>query len=222
MDYTVLLTLEELIILFIKGAVVGFAIAAPIGPTAILCIKRSLKGHYFHGLATGVGATLADVVFGIIAGFGLASVAALLHEFDLYIRFFGSLLIFWIGVRIYLSPPLENGSDDNGDQESLVGNVISSFFITITNPVAIIAFAAFFAAVGVENLDDSILQPISLVLGVLAGAALWWFSLTTGVYVMRHRLSQKTLTRVNHGSGLMLILFAVYILATVFWPALMV
>lgn len=208
----------SLIILLIKGLVVGFAIAAPVGPTALLCIRRTLKGHYFHGLATGLGAALADTVFGIIAGFGLASISGLLNQYDFYIRLFGSVLILWVGFNVFRSSPQGNGEDDDCGKDSMLSHTISSFFITVTNPITVLAFAAFFAAVGVDHVDDSILQPLALVVGVFGGALLWWFGLATIILLIRHKLNESTLVLINHSSGVLLILFGLYILGSVFWP----
>jgi threonine/homoserine/homoserine lactone efflux protein len=90
--------ISPLIILFIKGVLIGFAIAAPVGPIGIMCIRRSLAGYYGISLVIGLGAGLADTVYGAIAGFSLASIADILHHYNFYLRLFGGLLVGWIGI----------------------------------------------------------------------------------------------------------------------------
>jgi hypothetical protein len=55
----------------IKGIIIGFSIAAPVGPIGVLTIKRTLAEGRLSGFVTGMGAAMADAVYRFIAGFGL-------------------------------------------------------------------------------------------------------------------------------------------------------
>ena len=59
------------LLLWAKGFAAGFAIAAPLGPTAILCIRRTLDHGRLFGFATGLAAAIADAVLGAVAAYGL-------------------------------------------------------------------------------------------------------------------------------------------------------
>src|SRR3989338_3539445 len=97
-----------LCILFLKGILVGFLIAAPVGPIGILCIRRTLSGRYLLGLVTGLGAGLADTFYGAVAGFSLATISDFIEEYNVYLRFFGGILLAWLGIHIYKAPPRYN------------------------------------------------------------------------------------------------------------------
>ncbi len=200
-----------LLILFIKGTLIGFAIAAPVGPIGILCIRRTLSGRYALGLFTGLGAGLADTFYGAVAGFGLASISDFIHHYDFYIRLFGGFLIAWIGVSIFRSHPREL-SQDSSSEGSLIQAFTSAFFLTLSNPITLLAFAAAFAAMGIKPVHDSLSQASILVAGVFVGATTWWISLSTAVHLMHHKLSETQLLWINRSSGIMLFGFSIYIL----------
>ena len=103
--------------LFFKGMLVGFIIAAPVGPIGVLCIRRTLAGSYALGLATGFGAGLADTFYGAVAGFSLASVADFIKNNDFYLRLFGGILLGWIGFSI-LRAPLPRSPDRSPSRPS--------------------------------------------------------------------------------------------------------
>ncbi|MDD4952426.1 MAG: lysine transporter LysE, partial [Desulfovibrionaceae bacterium] len=62
-------------IYFLKGLAIGLSISAPVGPIGLLCIQRTLAGGRRSGLASGLGAAVADTFYGCVAGFGLSFVS---------------------------------------------------------------------------------------------------------------------------------------------------
>jgi uncharacterized protein (DUF924 family)/threonine/homoserine/homoserine lactone efflux protein len=209
--------MQELALLFIKGIIVGFAIAAPVGAIGVLCIRRTLVGNYFLGISTGLGAGVADVCFAAVAAFGLASISDFIINQEFWIKLVGGILLIWIGIRIFRSCPIQERNNGTSDQ-SYVSAFVSSFFLTLTNPVTILAFIAVFAAMGVDHLDDSKEQPITLVLGVGLGACGWWLSLSTIIMLMRHKLSENILIWINKSSGGVLVAFSAIILLSLTFP----
>lgn len=202
-----------LIFLLIKGIFVGFAIAAPIGGVAVLTIKRSLNGHYFHALSTGFGSAAADVFFASCAAFGLASIAEWMSSYEIAFKICGIVLLSIIGAKLIMAKPFVVSSENHSDT-TMIRAFISAFFLTFTNPIMVIAFAAAFTAVGIDNLDDNILQPLSLILGVSIGATAWWMGLATSISMMRRAISPKAITIINRTSGFILLAFSVYIIST--------
>lgn len=198
-------------ILFLKGILVGFVIAAPVGPIGILCIRRTLAGSYALGLFTGLGAAFADTFYGAVAGFSLASIADFIKHYDFYLRFFGGFILAWIGFSIFRAPPRINTIEEM-DGGTLFHGFTSAFFLTVSNPVTLLVFAAAFAAMGISPAQDSLSQAYALVLGVFVGASAWWLSLSTAVQLMHHKLSDKQLLWINYSSGIMLFGFSAYML----------
>ena len=203
--------MEYLFVLLMKGIIVGFAIAAPVGAIGVLCIRRTLIGNYLLGVATGLGAGLADVCYAAIAAFGLASISDFLIAHEFWLKLIGGTALIYVGIRIFRTCPIKE-REVNGEERSYIHAFISALFLTLTNPVTILAFVAIFAAMGVDHLDDNYYQPLALITGVAIGACGWWLSLCTGIMLMRSRISERSLIWINRISGGVLIAFAFAIL----------
>lgn len=202
-------------ILFFKGIIAGFLIAAPVGPIGILCIRRTLAGSYLLGIATGIGAGLADTFYGTVAAFSIASIADFIKSHSFYLHLFGGVALSWIGVSILRSQVTQSDSS-NLDGGSLFHGLTSAFLLTVSNPITLLAFAAAFAAMDVSPANDSMPLALALVIGVLVGACAWWLSLCTGVRLMHKKLTDIHLLWINRSSGVMLIGFAAYLLLGIY------
>src|SRR5580700_1720619 len=97
-----------------KGIIIGFSIAAPVGPIGVLCIRRSLAEGRQIGLATGLGAATADAVYGAIAGFGLTVISSFLVGHRLWLGFLGGLFLCYLGIRTLMSKPAEQAAAVRG------------------------------------------------------------------------------------------------------------
>ena len=155
--------------LLIQGALSGFAIAAPVGPINVLCIRRTLVDGFGSGLASGLGAAAADTVFGAIAAFGVASVMSFLNRWEGVLSLVGGVILLLLGWRALFSPP--PADDIRGSGVGLLGAFISTFGLTIANPMTVLSFIAVFAALGagVTGLEAAAV----LVAGVFLGSAAW-------------------------------------------------
>src|SRR3989338_1937334 len=125
--------------LFLKGLLIGFAIAAPVGPIGILCIQRSLHDGFKVGLMTGVGAALADGTYGLIAGFGLTAISSMLIAQQFWIRVIGGLFLLYLGIKLIFTPPREKSTTNNLDKSPLHA-CGTTFLLTLTNPATILSF----------------------------------------------------------------------------------
>jgi threonine/homoserine/homoserine lactone efflux protein len=102
----------------VKGAIIGFSIAAPIGPIGILCIQRTLANGRLAGFVSGLGAATADGLFGAVAAFGLTAISDILIGQQFWLRLSGGIFLLYIGIRTLLSKPYENVA--NTDRKSVV------------------------------------------------------------------------------------------------------
>jgi len=196
-----------------KGIVLGFSIAAPVGPIGVLCIRRTLADGRVHGLVSGLGAATADAIYGTIAAFGLSFISDLLIEQQHWIRLIGGAFLCYLGLRALLSKPAEQAAQASG--RGLVGAYTSTLFLTITNPATILSFAAIFAGLGIASgAGGDYSAAVALVLGVFAGSALWWFLLSGGVSLFRSRFSLRTMGWINRVSGLIIIGFGLLALVS--------
>jgi threonine/homoserine/homoserine lactone efflux protein len=158
--------------LFFRGLVIGFSIAAPVGPIGVLCIRRTLADGQVSGLVSGLGAATADAFYGCVAGFGLTFISSLLIDQQMWLRLFGGLFLLYLGIKTLLSKPAEK--EANIKQSGLFSSYLSTFLLTITNPLTILSFAAIFAGLGLATATGSYSAALILVLGVFLGSAAWW------------------------------------------------
>ncbi len=196
--------------------IVGIGIAAPVGPIGLLCIQRTLNEGRRVGLVSGLGAASADALYGVVAAFGLTLVTAFLVEQRLWLGLGGGLFLLYLGVRTLLTPPAsqppaQTVAEMDGARSNLWRAWGSTFLLTLTNPMTILAFVGIFAGAGLAA-EGGALGAVLLVLGVFLGSALWWITLATAVSLARRRVTPHVLTWVNRGAGLLIVAFAVYAL----------
>jgi threonine/homoserine/homoserine lactone efflux protein len=199
--------------LLLKGMLVGILIAVPAGPVGVLCIRRTVFHGRLAGFLSGLGAATADAVFGIIAGFGLTVVSDLLLEYQEWLRLGGAGFLLFIGISALRADPLA-GTRSQRDPESLLADYASTFVLTITNPITILAFLAIFAGIGFTGQDATLGRAAILVLGVWLGSLLWWAGLALGAGMVRPSFRPHHLVWINRGSGGILVFSGVALLGS--------
>ena len=190
---------------FLRGLIIGFSIAAPVGPIGVLCIRRTLAEGRASGLVSGLGAATADAIYGCITGFGLTFISSIFISQQVWLRLVGGVFLCCLGLKTFLARPVEQAASAEGN--GLVGAYTSTFFLTLTNPMTILSFAAIFAGLGVASASGNYLSAGVLVLGVFVGSALWWLILSGGVSLFRARFSPQQLRWVNRVSGIIIMVF---------------
>jgi threonine/homoserine/homoserine lactone efflux protein len=197
--------------LVVRGFILGFAIAAPVGPIGLLCIQRTLNQGQLVGLASGLGAATADAVYGAVAAFGLTLVSAFLIEQQFWLGLIGGLFLCYLGVRTLLAAPAERAAAS--EAKGVGGAYVSTFLLTITNPMTILAFVAIFAGAGLaaggSTSGSSNGTAGWIVAGVFLGSAAWWLLLSGGVALLRRHISARVLLWVNRAAGAILVIFGV-------------
>lgn len=188
--------------LLVKGLIIGFSIAAPVGPIGVLCIRRTLAEGRISGFVSGMGAATADALYGCIAGFGVTVVSNVLIGHQGWLRIVGGLFLLVLGVRTFLSQPSDAPPKATG--KGLAGAYASTLFLTLTNPVTILAFAAIFAGLGLGNTGEDYTAGMLLVLGVFLGSACWWLFLSNGIGLFRTWFNGPRLRWVNRLSGVII------------------
>lgn len=193
----------------LKGLVIGFCIAAPVGPIGVLCIRRSLAEGVAIGFATGLGAATADAVYGGVAAFGLTAISDFLIGQKFWLGLIGGVFLLYLGVKTFISKPAELPANAQG--RGLAGAYVSTLFLTLTNPLTILSFVAVFAGFGFGTIR-SYIDATVLVLGVFLGSAAWWLMLSNGVGLLRSRVNATWMQAVNWLSGAIISGFGIYAL----------
>jgi len=202
--------------LLIQGALSGLAIAAPVGPINVLCIRRTLVDGFGLGLASGLGAAVADTLFGAIAAFGVASVMTFLVRWEGVLCLLGGVVLVLLGCRgLRSAPPAYEGRVSG---VGFFGAFASTFGMTIANPMTVLSFLAVFAAIGIGATEYG--AAMMLVLGLFLGSASWWLGLSGVVSAIRHALSERTLVWIHRGASVAILAFGVWALgrsAQILW-----
>ncbi len=209
--------------LFVRGLVLGFAIAAPVGPIGVLCIRRTLAEGRLAGLVAGLGAASADAIYGFITAFGLTYISSLLLSHQAGIRLVGGLFLLYLGAKTVLAPVAEQPPAVIAlvpAPRGLMANYASTFAVTLTNPATLLSYAAVFAGLGVGSASGSYGSAVLLASGVFVGSALWWLTLSSVVGLLHRRVTPAGLRWVNRVSGLVILGFGVAALASLLaWRA---
>lgn len=199
--------------IFIKGLILGFSIAAPVGPIGILCIRRTLQFGRFSGLFSGLGAATADTVYGAIAAFGLTYISGLLLAWQFWLHLFGGLFLIYLGLKTFRSKPTERS--DQVNHKSLMGDFISTFVLTLTNPLTILSYFAIFAGFGLSESIKNSVSALILIVGVFIGSVLWWLILSEGVTLFRKKINQQLMPWINRVAGLLIMAFGIIALLSI-------
>jgi len=201
--------------IYLRGLLIGISIAAPVGPIGVLCIRRTLAEGQLSGLVSGLGAATADAFYGIVAGFGLTFISGFLVAQRAWLSLFGGFFLCYLGMRTFVSHPPEEAIqvESNG----LLRNYLSILLLTLTNPMTILSFAAIFAGLGLAESGGDYLTATILVLGVFTGSGLWWLLLSFGVGLFRDRITARWMVGINRISGLLVLGFGIFALASLFF-----
>lgn len=191
-------------LLWFKAMLIGFAIAAPVGPTGLLCIQRTLARGRWSGIFSGLGAASADALYGCIAGFGLVSLAGLLLAWQTELQVIGGLFLLYLGWQTWRTPPVIGQSSVRSTHTGLAGDYLSTLALTATNPVTILAFVGIFTGLGLATEGRDFAAAGTLVLGVFTGSLLWWLLLAGGVGLLRRHLNLTVLRWINRVSGVLI------------------
>jgi threonine/homoserine/homoserine lactone efflux protein len=208
-----------------KGALIGFAIAAPVGPIGILCIRRTLSDGRLAGFVSGLGAAGADTVYGLAAALGLTWIGDFLQAHRDWISVVGGLFLLYLGFIEIRAKPVDPTAPAP-KPIGLISHFVSTFFWTLANPVTVLSFLTIFTvldvagpgavppgAVGPAESDFSGIT--ALVTGVAIGSSLWWLVLSMSVGLFRHHFRGQPMRWPNVIAGALILGFGGYALTAI-------
>jgi threonine/homoserine/homoserine lactone efflux protein len=190
-----------------QGLLIGFSIAAPVGPIGILCIQRTIRYGKITGITSGLGAATADAFYGAAAAFGLAVVSGVLLSDHIWIQMFGGIALCYFGLRTVRRPFVSYVSAVN--KNHLKWNYLSTLALTLTNPMTILLFVAVFASIGFASSSDPVYTSAFIIAGVFSGSMLWWLALSTFISTIRTKLSNNVMEWIGRIAGMAIFGFGV-------------
>lgn len=196
---------------FYKGLLLGFSVAAPVGPIGVLCINRTINKNFAAGFVSGLGAATADLIYGLIAGLGLTAISTFLIDQKMWIQLIGLVFLIYLGIKTIIKKDSDIEFKSVVDK-GLLKDYFSTLILTITNPVTILFFIAVFAGLGLSNTINGFHSVTQLILGVFIGSCIWWLFLSGLTYKLKTRISKQILKRIDLVSGILILFFGFLIL----------
>ena len=208
----------DIVILILSGLVIGVAVAAPIGPVNLICIRRTLKYGMLNGFVSGAGAAVGDGVFAIVAAFGVTAVITFVAAYSGWLQLVGGVLLLGLGVRTWFDHPHLNDKLPEGSLGDLLPVISVTFFLTITNPATMLGFIAIFGGVADFTIGtENYMRAALLVASVITGSVLWWAAITGFVSLFRDKMTDNGLEILNKISAVIIVVFGAAILGRLLW-----
>lgn len=210
------LELTNYIDYFIKGIIVGVSVSAPLGPVALICVQKTLNRGAITGFISGLGAACADTIYAIIAAFSTTFISNFVDTQQFLLRVAGGLLLVIFGVKIYLTNTIKQVRRQKIKKSNSIGDFLSVFFVTISNPITIIFFGAVFTGLGLVSADSLTFSSYFLIGGVLTGTIIWWLILSTVISLFRHKIRLRSLWWINKIAGAVVTVLGILAVMSVF------
>jgi len=193
--------------LIAQSLLIGLSIAAPVGPIGLLVIQRTLQRGRAVGLATGLGAAVADAAYGAVGAFGVNGVIRLLQDARLSLALCGGSFLLWLAWRTWTAAPPDHAAEVRSHGRGLAGAFAGTCLLTLSNPATVFSFIAIFGSLGARG---PLAAPWPMIAGVLVGSALWWLLLVGVVGALRQRFDARWQRVVNRVSAGLLAGFALW------------
>ena len=179
-----MIQIETIFDILWKGFIIGVIVSAPLGPVGVLCIQRTLNKGRWYGFVTGIGASLSDIAYALLTGYGMSFVFDYVNKNIFYLQLFGSILLLIFGIYTFRSNPVQSIRPVSTSKGSYFHNFITAFAVTLSNPLIIFLFEA-----------------VTGYLAIALGALTWWFGITFFVNKVRTQFNLRGIWMLNRIIG---------------------
>lgn len=203
------------------GLFIGVLVAAPVGPVNVLCVQRAIERGFWGGLAAGIGSVLGDGLIALSAGMGVGAISDAVALHRAIIQSVGGLALIAFGLKLYLTTPrlavAAHADNEATGLRDYVWDIPQTFFLTITNPGAVLGLFAIFGGVSTFVEVHTAIDVLLMVAAIMAGSLMWWIGLSNLISRHRHKIDASRLGLINRVAGVLLAVFGVLLLAEVAW-----
>ena len=207
------------VVYIFRGILIGLMVSVPLGPMGVLIIQKTLHKGALAGFVAGMGAAFADLFYAIVAAFGLGFVINTIQAHELVLQIIGGIFMLIVGLKIYFDNPLKQiRTRKRVTKTGLLGDFLSLFFLTASNPVAIVVFMAVFAGTSVLGDAPSFKTELFVLTGVILGGGLWWYTLSTLVNIFRKKFRLRVLISINRVAGVVITILGGLVILAAFEP----
>lgn len=213
-----MIQIETIFEILIKGFAIGVTVSAPLGPVGVLCIQRTLNKGRWYGFVTGLGASLSDIAYALLTGFGMSFIFDYIDKNIFFLQLLGSVMLLIFGIYTFRSNPVRSLRPSSGNKGTYLHNFITAFAVTLSNPLIIFLFIGLFARFAFMQPGVLLFETITGYVGIMLGALAWWFSITYLVNKLRKRFNLRGIWILNRIIGsVVTVVAAVGLIYTVLW-----
>ena len=191
------------------GIAMGILLAMPFGPVNLFGIQRAVERGFFGGMAAGLGIMAGDGLIALGAALGVNAISGALRDYRTAIQIVGGLALLAMGIRLYLTQPtfVTEPHTDKASLWDYVWEIPQTFFLTVTNPSAVVGLVAIFGGVSSFVEVGSHIDALTMVASIMGGSFSYWFVVSQFISTIRHRLDVVRLGQINRIAGLVMVGF---------------
>lgn len=192
-----------------KGLLIGIVVSAPLGPVGVLCIQRTLNKGRWYGFVTGLGASLSDIAYALLTGYGMSFIFDFISSNQFYLQLIGSIMLLAFGFYTFKSNPVQALRPVSANKGTYLHNFITAFLVTLSNPLIIFLFIGLFARFGFLAPGVRLFEQISGYFFIALGALIWWFGITYFVNKVRAKFNLRGIWVINRVIGIVVMVVSV-------------
>ena len=208
-----MIQLETIFDIVWKGFIIGVTVSAPLGPVGVLCIQRTLNKGRWYGFVTGVGASLSDIFYALLTGYGMSFVFDYVNKNIFYLQLLGSVMLLAFGIYTFRSNPVRSLRHMSVNKGTYLHNFLTAFFVTLSNPLIIFLFIGLFARFAFVSEGVLLFEAVSGYLAIAVGALSWWLGITYFVNKVRRQFNLRGIWILNRVIGSIVVLVSLLGLA---------
>jgi threonine/homoserine/homoserine lactone efflux protein len=202
--------------IILKGAIIGLTVSMPLGPSGIILVNRTIKRGMLSGFFSGMGLATADTILAVIAGLGFSIIITFFQDEKFLISFIAGIIIIGVGYKVLSSNPVKEFRRKEKGRKTLFRDFMSVLMLSLSNPLTVFVFVAFFSGVNVNHAVKPHIVPFLLVPGVFIGTLSWWICLSYFVNRFKKKIRLRSIVRVNQVAGIAIMMIGAVVLIGVF------
>ena len=196
-----MIQIETILNILWKGFIIGVIVSAPLGPVGVLCIQRTLNKGRWYGFVTGIGASMSDLCYALLTGYGMSFVFDYVNKNIFYLQLIGSIMLLAFGIYTFRSNPVKSLRPPSGNKGTYLHNLVTAFFVTLSNPLIIFLFIGLFARFSFAGGGALVSETVLGYLSILLVALSWWFGITYFVNKVRAHFNLRGIWILNRIIG---------------------
>lgn len=200
--------MELILYIILRGFVIGVLISAPMGPVGVLCIQRTMNKGRWAGFYTGLGAAISDLMYSLLAGFGLSIVIDFIEANQNPLQIAGSIVLLVFALYLLRRNPVRTLRRLKDKKKSYVQDLVTGFLFTVSNPLILFLIIGLYARFNFMLPEYDVYHYLLGYLFIFVGAISWWFVITFFVNAVRSHFNLRSMWLVNRIIGAIILVMS--------------